>query len=127
MAGDVTRNLTRQILPALRDTAIASGGLGGSRGALAAGVAGGDAARAIEQGSAAMRSDAYSGDQQRRLQAVGLGPALAEAQAIPQSIQWRPIQNYAGVVGNPVVLGSSSGWSNADNWAKAGGGGLGGA
>jgi hypothetical protein len=122
-AGDVTRNLTRNILPALRDTAIGGGGLGGSRGAIAAGLAGGDAADAIARTSAGMRSGAYEGDQQRRLAAVGLGPALAEAQAIPGSVAWRPIQNFAGALGNPVVLGRSQGTSATDQWAKAMGGG----
>lgn len=121
---DITSNLTRSILPNVRGAAGMSGGFGGSREALARGVAVGDASRAVAQAG----TDIYSNQYQlgatmagqadnNKITAAGMAPALAQSKMgltmSPYSAAWSPLSSLAGALGAPTLLSSSSGISRA--------------
>lgn len=100
------------ILPALQSSAVAGGNLGGSRGGIAAGMAAQEAQR--QQGDIATQfyGQAYQGDMQRALQALGMTGGLAGL----QGASWSPLMQYAALLGRPTVLGESSSTSKGDSF-----------
>lgn len=64
------QNLQRNQLPAIRNTAVASGGLGGSRQGIAEGLAISDLNQTLVNQEAQLRSGQFNQDQQNQLQAL---------------------------------------------------------
>lgn len=134
MTSDIGDQFRRSILPGIQSSAGQVGAIGGSRAALAKGVAAGDAARAI--GTAA--SDLYGQQYQigagaaaqadsNRINAGGALPGAAQASynlgLSPFSSAWGPIQSMMSSIGGPTVLSNSYGVSQAqsgsENWGTS--------
>ncbi len=97
----INRNLTENILPELTSSAIGAGQLGGSRGGIAAGIAG---RAAVEQQSDLAQNllfNDYNQWQQNRLAGLGMAPMLG-------NLQFQPLQNLAGLIGRPTTLAEGS-------------------
>lgn len=129
LAQTVGDQFRRQVLPGLTSNANLTGGLGGSRDALARGVAGGDAARAISQGATdlygqqyAIGAQAAQGQTSAQLAAGSALPEMASSiynlGMTPQQAAWAPLTSAAGVFGGPTVLGQSYGLSQAQSLAQ---------
>lgn len=112
----VGQEFGRNILPQIRSGAGLSGNMGGSRAALAQGVAAGDAARAIAQGG----TDFYAQQYGLGLQAAQALPAAAQSYfnlgMAPYQAQWAPYTAAAGIFGGPQVLSASQGINLGENW-----------
>lgn len=121
---DIGRAFNQQVLPGLTSSAIASGGLGGSRGSIAAGLAGQEALRQMGDVSVGLRSNAYNQAAQAASQqgALRLGGAQAgfNMGMGMQAAPWQALQAYSGILGGPTVLGQSfnqtSGWNYGENF-----------
>ena len=117
------------ILPGLQSSAISSGNLGGSRGQIAAGIAGRDAQRGQERIAQEMGFQDYGQSQQRILQALGMTGGLAGLSAS----SFAPLAAFAQLLGRPTVIGgsqqsssgASSGWGSGDSSSWKFGGGFG--
>lgn len=76
MAGNITRqvndNLTENLLPAIRDRSIASGGYGGSRQGVAEGIALGKTQNALSDSLTSLYAGDYTADRSRALQERGM-------------------------------------------------------
>lgn len=103
----VQQNLVRNLLPSIQSEAINAGQLGGGRQGVAQGLAVSDANQQISD----MAAQLYNADQDRRLNAVN---ALPGALGIP----WLGLQNYAGLLGGPTVLGQG-GFSESRNTSSS--------
>lgn len=130
----IGENFNRNILPGITSAAGQVGGIGGSREALARGVAAGDAANAIGRAATDIYSQQYNVGAQA---AAGLTDArLSAAQALPgaatgavnlgmspYAAAWAPLTSMANILGGPTVLGNSLGMSIAqgqsENWQSA--------
>ncbi|GAF96669.1 unnamed protein product, partial [marine sediment metagenome] len=97
-AGDVQQNFTDNILPGIRRDAGGRGMVGGTRQGVAEGVAGGYANRDITN----MASKLYGEDMNRMLGAMGMMPQYG---AFGMSIPWFGMNQMAGIMGSPTVLG----------------------
>lgn len=102
--GKLGETYTQQIMPAIRDAALGAGQMGGSRGQLLAAQAGKDWTGQASDFISQMYGGQYNADMQRRLMAAelvgqGYNPAMGT------------LERYAGILGRPTVLGSSSGMS----------------
>lgn len=134
MSDDIGSEFRRSILPGIQSAAGQVGAIGGSRAALAKGVAAGDAARAI--GSAAtdlygrqyeIGANAAAGATDARLSAgTALPSAATQAYNLglsPFSAAWGPIQSLMSSIGGPTVLQNSYGLSQAqsgsENWGNS--------
>ena len=91
---DVQRNLERNIMPTIQQAGVTSGGLGGSRTAMAFGQAGAEANRDITD----MASRLYGMDRQNMLEALGLASGVA-------TLGQAPYLTQAGIMGSPVTVG----------------------
>jgi hypothetical protein len=139
MLGDASNaigeNFNRVVLPGITSAAGQVGGIGGSREALARGVAGGDAANAIGRAATdiygqqyALGAQAAAGLQDARLSAAQALPGAA-AGAVnmgmsPYAAAWAPLQSMAGIFAQgPTTLNQSFGVSRAqgqsENWQSA--------
>lgn len=113
-AQQVGQNFNRNIMPGIQGQAALGGGLGGSRANIAAGVAAGDAQRNIQNFGAQL----YGQGQDRALQAAGAQGQLAQGLAgqamqggmnnlaigqFGMGVPWYAAQQYAGLLGNPVM------------------------
>jgi len=117
------------ILPGLQTSAISSGNLGGSRGQIAAGIAGRDAQRGQERIATDMGFQDYGQSQQRILQALGMTGGLSGLSAS----SFAPLSAFAQLLGRPTVLGGSnassygtsqgtgSGSADSSSWKFGGG------
>jgi hypothetical protein len=94
---DVQRNLEQNIMPTIQQAGVTSGGLGGSRTALAYGQAGTEANRDI----ADMAMRLYGQDRQNMLNALGMAGQVATIGQAPYIAQ-------AGIQGSPVTIGGGS-------------------
>lgn len=108
-ANMIGQQYNEQIMPGIQSDAIAAGGLGNSRQGIAEGIA----ARGAGQALSNFGAQAYSGQQDRSLQAgtTMLNNQLIGAQQL-QQMPWYNLNQYKGILGNPTVLGgggSSSG------------------
>ncbi len=117
--GDISRGLTENILPALTTNAVGVGAYGGSRDAIARGLAGARAAEQMGQVSSDLRYADYVQDDQRaqallnsQNTAGGLLPGMTDAAyrgaMSPYAGAWEPLRQYAGILGSPVVLANSA-------------------
>jgi len=102
--GLASEGFSENVLPALTASAIGGNNLGGSRGAIAAGIAGRDAARGQERIATDLTSQAYGQDQNRILQALSMSGGLASL----SGNSWAPLLAYSNLLGKPTVLGESS-------------------
>lgn len=120
------QNFARTVLPALNQSAISSGNLGGSRGGIAAGMAGEEEARVQGDIATQMYGRSYDAMQNRINQALQMTGGLAGLGG--QS--WSPLLAYANVLGRPTVLTESESKGKTDQfnmsvWGSASGGGSG--
>jgi hypothetical protein len=102
------------VLPALQNSAIASGNLGGERGAISAGIAGREAARNQADIAQNMTFADYGAGQERILQALQMTGGLS---SLSQS-SLAPLLALAQVIGRPTLLSeqqsSSQGSGSSD-------------
>lgn len=125
----IGENFNRNILPGITSAAGQVGGIGGSREALARGVAAGDASNAISRAATDIYSQQYgigaqaaAGMNDSMLSAASAIPGAA-AGAVnlgmsPYAASWAPLQSLAGILGGPTVLGNSLGLSQASSEAE---------
>jgi hypothetical protein len=111
----INENLTRRTLPALQSAAVGQGVLGGSRPAIAAGVAAGDAGRDFAAGATELARGGYESDMQRMLAAVGLLPQMQTASNAGMGAEWNPLINQSGITGNAVLTNRSKSRSDSKN------------
>jgi hypothetical protein len=137
MTDDISSNFARSILPQIRTGAGLAGGVGGSREALAQGVAAGDASRAIASAGTNLYGQQYqiganaaAGATDARLAAGQALPGLASQVfnlgMAPMQAAWAPLQALAQILGNPAILSrqmstgvdlnKSSGQSKGGGW-----------
>ena len=123
--GRAAEGFSENILPALQSSAISSGNLGGSRGQIAAGIAGRDAYRGQERIAQEMGFQDYGQSQGRILQALGMTGGLAGL----STQSFAPLAAFAALLGRPTVLtqsqqsglGQSSGSGSSNSWNFGGG------
>jgi hypothetical protein len=87
--------------------------MGGSREALAKGVAAGDAAQAISQGATDFYGAQYGLAQQAAGALPGMAGAVANLGMMPLQAQWMPWQAQQGILGGPAVLNRSNSLSES--------------
>jgi len=119
----------QQLMPGITGSAIGAGGYGGGRNQIATGLAAGEVADAYQQGVTGIMSNAYN----QALGAAGMQSQnqIAAQGALNQSAQsltnlglanlnsmWAPLQNYQGLLGAPITLGSSYGYSAANQQSE---------
>jgi hypothetical protein len=125
--GDIQQNFLRNIMPGITSGAGLTGNIGGSRQAIAQGLAGGDAANAIAKAGTDIYSNMWNTGAQA---AAGLTDAASQAAGmIPQAAQglynlgmspfqaqWAPLTSLAGILGGPTAL--SYGLSQAQSMGE---------
>ena len=94
----LAQGLTDYILPTIRREATGHGMVGGTRHGTAEGLALQEAQRQQSQFAATL----YNQDQDRMLAAAQSTPALAEAGL---GVPWYGLNQYAGIIGQPTILG----------------------
>jgi hypothetical protein len=130
LGDDIGKFFQEQILPGITSEAVAGGTLGGGRQGVAEGVAGGEAARQFSQGATALRAaditarDAAAttlGSQRIAGATAGLSQlsSLAGIADFGFSADLAPFERLAGILGGPTVLGESSSFSTAEDFARA--------
>lgn len=133
----IGENFNRVVLPGITSAAGSVGGIGGSREALARGVAGGDAANAIGRAATDIYGQQYSlgaqaaaGLQDARLSAATALPGAASGAVnlgmSPFAAAWAPLTSMAGILGQgPTTLsqsqsmGVSRAQGQGENWQSA--------
>lgn len=116
----IGENFQRNIIPGITSAAGQVGGIGGSREALARGVAAGDASNAIARAATDIYSQQYgigaqaaAGQTDAMLTAASAMPGAATSAVnlgmSPYAAAWAPLQSMAQILGGPTVLGQSSG------------------
>jgi hypothetical protein len=120
LADTVGSEFGRTILPQIRTGAGIGGNMGGSREALAKGVAAGDAAQAISQGGTEFFSNAYNQAAAAAAQLPAMAGQVFNLGMTPFAAQWAPIQSLMGALGGPTVLQRSraESQSEAQNWQQ---------
>lgn len=109
-ANQIGQQFNQQIMPGLRGDAMLTGGYGGSRAGIAQGTAAGQAQRNLQDFGAQL----YGQDQQYNLQraqglnqnaamAGTLGEAYGQLGQFGMSLPWYNLQQYAGLLGNPIM------------------------
>lgn len=98
------QQFTQQVLPNLRSQDIAGGTYGGSRRGIAEGLGANALAQNVFNTASQMGQQAYGQGLQARQGALGMAPSV-------MGLQFAPLQQYAGLIGGPTTLSSSSGWS----------------
>jgi hypothetical protein len=118
MSQNIGQNFQRDVLPALNSAAGVAGAQGGSRNALARGVAASDAQSQIAQAGTSLYGTQYGiGAQaagaatQARLDASGALPGMGESiynlGMSPYTAQWAPMTALASMIGSPTTLTSA--------------------
>ena len=116
---DLNRQFSNQLLPQIQGSAIASGSLGGGRQGVAEGLAAQGISDAFARGSADIRNNALAQAQQaastggnllgQGIQtAFGAAPGLVNLGLSPFQSAFLPLQNLAGLLGNPAILNRGS-------------------
>lgn len=100
----MVEQFTQQVIPQLRSGAIAGGTFGGSRRGMAEGMAAQGLGRQIGDIVSQMGQGAYAQGLQARQGALGMAPGMV-------GLQYAPLERYAGLIGGPTTLSSSSGYS----------------
>jgi hypothetical protein len=119
LADTVGTEFGRSILPQITSGAGLGGNIGGSREALAKGVAGGDAARAISSGATDFFSNAYSTAASAASQLPGMAANVFNLGMQPFQAAWAPMSALAGILGGPTTLNRSQALNQSENWAQA--------
>jgi hypothetical protein len=107
------QNLNENILPELRGQSQANNMFGGSRGAIAAGLAGGRAQEGLTGTMAGMLNQGWNQNNSNALQAMGMAPGLAGAQA---SAGMLPAEIMAAVGGQNQAMDQSLINAAMDRW-----------
>jgi len=127
---DVGRFFNEQILPGITSEAIAGGGLGGGRQGVAEGLAAQGAGREFQRGATALRgADIAQRDQaaallgQNRIAGAEAGLSqlggLAGLAEFGFGAELAPFERLAAILGGPTVLGDSTSFSSAEDFARA--------
>lgn len=112
----VGQEFARNILPQLRTGAGIGGNMGGSREALAKGVAAGDASRAIAQGGTDLYAQQYGIGAQAAAQLPGAAMGYYNMRMQPYQAAWAPYTAAAGVFGGPTTLSAQQGINLGESW-----------
>ena len=127
---DIGAFFREQILPGITSEAISGGGLGGGRQGVAEGIAADSAGREFQRGATSLRTaDAASRDNiaailgQNRIQGAeagigGLG-ALAGIADFGFGADLAPFERLSAILGGPTVIGESSSFNTAEDFARA--------
>lgn len=82
----IREQLLEQILPSIRNQALTGGNFGGSRQAIAEGLAAKGAINAAQDTTARMSSDEYNAAQQRALSTMQMSPTIAQGMLAPGQV-----------------------------------------
>jgi hypothetical protein len=104
--GQINRNLTQNVLPAIGNEAMGGMNLGSSRHGVAEGLATQGAQIAGGDFLTNLYGNQYQGDQNRAL------TALLNTGRV-QDIDWNALNNFARLIGSPTKVGQSSGDSKS--------------
>ncbi len=115
----VGQNFNRVIMPGIRSDAGITGNMGGSRAALAQGVAAGDAAQSIAQGATDIYSHQYDVAQQAAASLPQMASQVYNLAMAPWAAQWAPYSSAAGIFGGPTALSTSQGQTIGEQWNAA--------
>jgi hypothetical protein len=121
LADTVGTQFNRTIMPGITSAAGLGGNIGGSRQALAQGVAAGDAARAISSGATDFFTNVYNQAGQAAQALPGMAAGVYNLGMQPFQSAWAPLSSMAGILGGPTVLSQSQARSQAENasWQKS--------
>ena len=126
--GDMFNNT---VMPGLTSQANSAGGLGGSRHQLGIGQAAGNMFDQFQQGATSIMGNAYNqaansaGQLQQSMMGAagampGMGGDIFNLGMSPFNAAWAPLQNQAGLLGGPTVLGqgqsSAQGKNQSSGW-----------
>ena len=109
----VGRDFNRNIMPGIQDNAAGFGQMGSSRQGVAEGIAAGEARQQMQDFGAQL----YNQDRDRMMQAMALAPAIGQ---FGMSIPWFGLQQYAGLLGRPTVLGGAAGSTSSSSSSSHG-------
>ena len=126
----------QQLLPGIAGNAVAAGQLGGGRQGVAQGMAAQDMLQQFQQGATGIMNNAYNTGANAANAAtqamMGAGSSLpgfaADAFNLgmsPFNAAWSPLQQMAGLLGGPTVLGQSEGGSSSQSTSRGRGSSLG--
>lgn len=127
---DVGRFFSEELLTGVTSDAVLAGGLGGGRQGVAQGIAAARAADAFSRGATELRAGdiaardaaaAVLGDQRLQGAMAGLTqlPALAGIADLGFGAGLAPAERLAAILGSPTVLGESTSFSSAEDFARA--------
>ncbi len=116
LANTVGTEFNRAIMPSIRSGAGIGGNMGGSREALAKGVAAGDAARAISEGGTNFFANAYNQAANAASQLPAMAGQVFNLGMTPFQAQWAPLQSLASILGGPTTLTKSQ--AGGENWQQ---------
>ena len=127
---DVGAFFNEQILPGITSEAVGSGGLGGGRQGVAQGIAAESAGREFQRGATSLRSadiearDRAAGELgQQRIAGAGTGLSnlgnLAGIADFGFGAGLAPFDRLSAILGGPTVLGESSSFTSAEDFAQA--------
>lgn len=117
--GNLNENFIENILPALRRNSTGNAGFGASsavRGQLAESNAAGELLDAQAQFESSARGNAFNNQLGAQLQALNLSPQLLDLFTGSANAPFSALLNQAGVLGNPIIEGKSSGSSSGFNF-----------
>jgi hypothetical protein len=112
----VGQEFGRNIMPQIKSGAGLGGNMGGSRMALAQGVAAGDASRAIAQGGTDLYAQQYQLAAQAAQALPGAASQVYNLGMQPWQAQWAPYTAAAGIFGSPQALTRQQNVSMGENW-----------
>lgn len=118
LASTVGDQFKRQIMPGIQSAAGLGGNIGGSRQALAQGVAAGDAAKAISSGATDFFSNAYNQAASAAQALPGMAQSVYNLGMQPFQAAWAPLSSMAGILGGPTVLNKSLAQSVGQNMSS---------
>ena len=107
LADVVGTEFGRTIMPQIRSGAGVGGNMGGSREALARGVAAGDAASAISRGATDLFANAWNTGSQAASMLPGMAGDVSNLGMMPFQAAGAPWSSLAGVLGGPTTLSRS--------------------
>lgn len=115
-SADMGLNFSRNTLPGIRQGAVGSGSLGGSRQGIAEGLAAGELARNQSNMATTLYTQALDQASRERTAALSMSGAM-------QNLPWQGLESFARVVGAPVMesYGSSFGSSSGGSTGASGG------
>jgi hypothetical protein len=115
----VGKEFGRSVLPQIQSGAGLGGNIGGSRQALAQGVAAGDAAQAISSGATDFFANAYNQAQGAAGALPGMAGQVFNLGMQPFQAQWAPMTALSGILGGPTVLNRSQAMNQGEDWAQS--------